>query len=96
MMNEQYIEKLNSLIKKTPKVSLLNASPKAFVQYIEFMTKEQLDDILEMYEFAFTHPDSKRDPYFIANYTYIRHYMTTRKVFEPIKVADQTILFCKN
>ena len=96
MINEEYIEKLNSLIKKTPKVSLLNASPKAFVQYIEFMTDQELNDILDLYEFAFTHPDSKRDPFFVMNYTYIRHYMTTKTVFDPIKVGNDTILFCKN
>ena len=94
--DQEYIEKLNLLMKQTPKISILNASPKAFVQLLEFMDSEQLDAILELYEFDITHNDSRRDPFFIANYTYIRHYMTTRTVFEPIKVADHTILFCKN
>ena len=96
MINEEYIERLNALIRKTPKVSLLNASPKAFVQYIEFMDEQQLKDILEMYEFSFQHPDSRMDPFFMENYVYIRHYMTTRMIFDPIKVGNNTILFCKN
>ncbi len=95
-MDNDFLEKLNTLIRKTPKVSLLNASPKAFIQYIEFMSEEQLEDILELYEFAFSNKDSRNDPFFIANYTYIRHYMTRKMIFEPIKVVDKTIYFCKN
>lgn len=96
MIDEEYKDKLNTLIRRTPKVSLLNASPKAFVQYLEFMDNQDLNNTLELYEFAFTHPDSRRDPFFIANYTYIRHYMTKKIVFDPIKVGNNTILFCKN
>lgn len=94
--DNKYINELNSLIKKTPKVSLLNASPRAFAQYLEFMTSDQLSDILAMYEFAFAHPDSKGDPFFMANYYYIRSYIEFKNIFEPIKVVDRTIYFCKN
>ena len=95
-MSEEYIEKLNSLIAKTPKVSIIYASPKSFIQYLELMTDEQLESILELYDFTYLNNNTKKDPFFIANYTYIKNLMKNKMIFDPIRVGNDTILFCKN
>lgn len=96
MIDEDYINKLNKMMDECIKISILNASPRAFSQMIRVLDEDNLKKVLELYEFSFSNPYSRNDPYFIANYTYIRHYMTTKMVFQPIKIKDRTILFCNN